>query len=160
MQVALEPDECLRYARGYKYQVRAPFRVKLPELADLTREPIVTDWIRLEPDGTLWLAVGYAWDGASGPTYDSKSSMRASAAHDPIYQLIRMGLLPQSCREAADNAFWRICKEDKMLPPRAWAWYHMVRIFASPAADPASIEPDQHAPEGCPCSTKPSDSAP
>jgi hypothetical protein len=148
-------DQCLRYASGYKYQVRAPFQVRLPELADLSRAPIVTDWIELDPDGTLRLKPGYAWDGASGPTYDSKSSMRASAAHDPIYQLIRLGLLPASCREPADKAFHRICEEDGMFAPRAWAWFHLVRIFAKPATDPAAESPDQCAPEGCCAPTPP-----
>jgi hypothetical protein len=87
---------CIRYGAGYAYQLRAGYRVLLPELADLTRAAQFTTWLELWPDGTLVISPGYAWDGASGPTYDSKSSMRASLVHDALYQLMRLGLLSQS----------------------------------------------------------------
>ncbi|MBI3150100.1 MAG: hypothetical protein HYZ17_16470 [Betaproteobacteria bacterium] len=138
--------KCIHYRGGYKYQLRAAYACVLPELADATRAPIVTDWIELDPDGTLRLRPGYACDGASGPTYDSKSSMRGAFTHDAGYQLIRMGLLPMSLRPAIDRAFRRICKEDGMWSARAALWYHAVRIFASPAADPARERADLHAP--------------
>ncbi len=138
--------KCVHFAAGYKYQLRAPYACLFPELADPTRAPISTDWIELDPDGTLRIRAGYAWDGASGPTYDSKSSMRPSLGHDANYQLIRMGLLDSKWREAADKAFHRQCKEDGMWSIRAQLWYQAVRYFASPAADPASVSPDQHAP--------------
>jgi hypothetical protein len=146
---AVRPD-CLVYARGYKYQTRRPFVIALPELRGAVAEPVSTDWITLDPDGTLTIRSGYAWDGASGPTYDTKSSMRGSCSHDALYQLIRLGLLSIEWREAADRLFERLCLTDKMLPPRAWLWYHAVRIFASPAADPASESPDETAGCGCP----------
>jgi len=138
---------CIRYAEGYKYQLRAPYAVLIPEFANAPA--IRTDWIQLDPDGTMRISAGYAWDGASGPTYDSRSSMRPSLVHDAAYQLLRMGLLPAEFRAAADKVFHRMCGEDKMLGPRAWLWYHAVRIFASPAADPAAISPDQCAPCDC-----------
>jgi Protein of unknown function (DUF1353) len=142
--------DCIRYAAGYKYQLRAAYATVLPELADPTRIPIVTDWIELDPDGTLRIRPGYAWDGASGPTYDSKSSMRASLVHDALYQLMRMDLLDRAAHRApADWIFRRICKEDGMWSPRQWAWYHLVRIFADPAADPANLSPDKFAPSAC-----------
>jgi hypothetical protein len=141
---------CIRYGAGYAYQLRAGYRVLLPELADLTRAAQFTTWLELWPDGTLVISPGYAWDGASGPTYDSKSSMRASLVHDALYQLMRLGLLSQSFRRAADEIFHRMCKEDGMLTPRAWLWYQVVRIFAKPATDPAAESPDQTAGCGCP----------
>jgi hypothetical protein len=140
---------CIRYASGYKYQLRAGYAVRLPELADSGRAPIITEWIELDPDGTLRLRPGYACDGASGPTYDSRSSMRGAFVHDALYQLMRMGLLHHRWRAPSDRAFHRICLEDGMWPPRAWAWYHLVRIFANPAADPANLSPDKSAPSGC-----------
>lgn len=142
---------CIRYADGYKYQLRAAYAVLLPELADLARAPIVTDWIELDPDGTLRIRAGYAWDGASGPTYDSKSSMRPSLVHDALFQLMRMRLLALACREIADLIFKRLCLADGMWSVRAQLWYHAVRIFGEPGADPANVSPDQCAPKDCPC---------
>lgn len=141
---------CIRYRAGYKYQLRASYAVLLPELADASRAPIVTDWIELDPDGTMRIRAGYAWDGASGPTWDSKSSMRGSLLHDAAYQLCRMGLLALSMRAAIDAMFRRICEEDGMWSPRAALWYHAVRIFAKPAATSAE-SPDETA--GCGCLT-------
>jgi hypothetical protein len=140
---------CIRYAAGYKYQLRAGYCVLLPELADPGRVPIVTDWLELDPDGTLRIRPGYAWDGPSGPTIDTPSFMRGSLGHDALYQLMREGHLSHACRAPADQVLRRICKEDGMWGPRRWWVYHGVRIFADPAADPASISPDQTA--GCGC---------
>ena len=143
-------DACIQYKRGYKYQLQAGHAQRLPELYDPTRAPIVTDWLELDPDGTMRHRPGYAWDGASGPTYDSKSSMRASLYHDGGYQLIRMGLLPPEMREPLDLMFHRICREDKMWKARAWAWFHLVRTFAAGAAEPGSERPAESAGCGCP----------
>ena len=139
---------CIRYASGYAYQLRAPYTIKLPEIRPA--HGAGTEWITLDLDGTLTIRSGYAWDGASGPTIDSKSSMRASLVHDSLYQLIRLGLLDQSFREAADKVFLRLCKNDGMWSIRAQLWYQAVRIFAKPATDPAAESPDQFA--GCGCS--------
>lgn len=142
---------CIQYRRrNYKYQLEVAHAVFLPELADPNRAPIVTAWVELDPDGWMRFRPSYAWDGASGPTYDSKSSMRGSLYHDGGYQLIRMGLLPPEMREPLDRVFHRVCLEDKMLPPRAWAWFHLVRIFASSAAQPGSEPPVESAGCGCP----------
>jgi hypothetical protein len=151
-------SRCIQYAEGYKYQLRACYAVRLPELADPARAVIATEWLELLPDGTLRILAGYAWDGASGPTYDSKSSMRPSLVHDALYQLIRHGLLPQVLRGVADRIFHRLCKEDGMWRARAWAWYHLVRIFAKPATDPAAESPDVSA--GCGCQITPQEMPP
>ena len=76
--------------------------------------------------------------------------MRAAFYHDAGYQLIRLGLLSHESRAKLDAMFHRICKEDGMFGPRAWLWYHAVRIFANPATDPAAEAPDEYAPKGCP----------
>lgn len=138
--------DCIHFARGYAYQLRAPYVTQLE-----IRPPhgCGTEWITLDVDGNLTIRAGYAWDGASGPTIDSKSSMRASLVHDSLYQLQRLGLLDGSFREAADNIFHRMCREDGMFGPRAWLWYHAVRIFAKPATDPAAESPDECAGRGC-----------
>lgn len=138
---------CIRYREGsYKYQLRAPYVHKTGITPD---QRIETEWLTLDVDGTLTIRAGYAWDGASGPTYDSKSSMRASLVHDAIFQLCRLRLLDaDKWRKTADEMFHAICVQDGMLAPRAWLWYHAVRIFAKPAATSAE-SPDETA--GCGC---------
>lgn len=137
---------CIKFSRGYKYQTRATHveRTRITPKATIT-----TDWLSLDPDGNLTIACGYAWDGASGPTWDGKSSMRGSLSHDGFYQLIRLGLLSRWWKPMIDSEFRRICIEDGMFQWRANAWYWAVRKFASGAAKPWSEPKDECAPCEC-----------
>lgn len=54
---------------------------------------------------------GFAWDGASGPTFDRKENHRGSLLHDVLYGCMREGLLPQTCRGWADRAMINVCKK-------------------------------------------------
>lgn len=94
----------------------------------------IAGFITLRQDGLLTIHAGYAWDGASGPTLDTKSSMRASLAHDALYQLERAGHLGQEWREAADEVLYRLCMQDGMWGWRARMWLWAVRTFAAGAA--------------------------
>jgi hypothetical protein len=147
---------CVRFTEGWKYQIDGDFSVLLPELADPARPPIRTKWIELDPDGTLRLKDGYASDGPTDPAIDTPSFMRGAFAHDGLYALIRMGLLPQSARPIADKILRRLCREDGMFSVRAW-WVHLgVKYGGGPSADPASTAPIRCAPGGCPdCPRKP-----
>lgn len=88
-----------------------------------------TEYIELRDDGSLVLRKGYAWDGPSGPTIDTASSMRGSAGHDALYQLISLHAIPASMRARADLDLRTWCIEDGMLPFRADYWYEGVRAF-------------------------------
>ena len=88
-----------------------------------------TEYIELKYDGTLTLRKGYAWDGPSGPTIDTADSMRGSAGHDALYQLIELGLIPDRLRIHADADLRTWCMDDGMSELRANAWYKAVRIF-------------------------------
>lgn len=142
--------KCIHYSDGYKYQLRSPYSITLPSLADSERTHAATPWLELHVDGTMNFIPGYAWDGASGPTYDSGSSMRSSLIHDGGYQLIRLGLLNAKFRKTLDEIFLQLCKEDGMWNIRAQLWYQAVRIFAASAAKPSSEPQDKTA--GCECS--------
>lgn len=85
-------------------------------------------WIK---NGVLLLPKGYAWNGATGPTRQDSKNKRGSAVHDGLYQLLRKDLLPMSYREAADEEFILICKQDGMGDFRAWCYMKAVRIFGS-----------------------------
>lgn len=139
--------KCIAYNSGYKYQLKETYAVPI-EIKPSS--PINTEYIRLDADGNLTIYEGYAWDGPSGPTFDTLNFMRGSLVHDALYQLMRENDLDHVVyRETADRILQRICKEDGMWSLRAWWVYQGVRIFADPAADPAAERPVKRAPEGC-----------
>jgi hypothetical protein len=89
---------------------------------------------------------GYCWNGPSGPTVDTKSFMRGALLHDVLYQLISEGMLPRSCREAADRILRAVCLDDGMCRPRAFYVYKAVRIFGRKAAQAKPEPPTLQAP--------------
>ena len=87
------------------------------------------------PEGLLIISAGYAWDGPSGITIDTKSFMRGSLFHDAVYQLLREGkLIIPDGRKLADKLLRAICIEDGMWKIRAWWVYRAVRMFGKPSS--------------------------
>ena len=90
----------------------------------------------LKADGVLIIYPPYAWDGSSGPVYDSKGTMLASLVHDIIYQMLRDELLlkPEDFDfgiEAYNEAFVKLRNQGDVLYRkimlddgvwRIWAW--------------------------------------
>lgn len=112
--------------KRWKYSVESEFshdldKVFLPFEIQTEHFEIITS--------LLVAYVGYSWDGASGPTIDSKTSMRASLVHDILYQCIEEGYIPISYRKAADQEFRKICLADGMGRFRAWYYYRALRLF-------------------------------
>ena len=116
---------------GYKYEVLKDEHINLPEI----RCRGWNEYISLD-HSLLIIKARYAWDGPSGPTFDTPSFMRGSLAHDALYQLIREGKLNKSYRKAADQVLRRICLEDGMSKFRAWYVYKAVRMFGGFSAKP------------------------
>jgi len=125
--------ESLLYSAGYKYQVRGDFTVHIPALVEFGT--IRYDFLRLE-NGNLTVLKGFAWDGASGLTFDTDSSMRGSCIHDAIYRLIRQKLLPESQKELADDILWFVCVKDGMWEWRANIWHLAVDKCGGSSVDP------------------------
>lgn len=121
----------IKYREGYKYQLAESYAL---QLAIALLADIITDYITLTKDGLLTIFAGYAWDGCSGPTYDDKTNMRGGLVHDALYQLMRLGLLPESYREYADRTLKELCLEDGMCRLRAWYYFEGVDHFAAFAA--------------------------
>lgn len=129
----------IRYknVRSYKYElvegyIVDVFGVALPGAID-------TEFITLTSGGILAIRAGYAWDGPSGPTFDTKSFMRGSLVHDALYQLMRLELLSSDYRDDADRLLRKMCREDGMNRLRAFFVYRAVRRFASSAANPKNV---------------------
>lgn len=122
----MEFSRLIQYSRGWKYRLEAVCKTSVPELKHLKGS--LFPFIHLE-DGVLTIAKGYAWDGPSGPAFDTSDFMRASLVHDALYQLIREKEFSQVYRMDADRIMKRICEEDGMPWLRVQWCYWAVRKF-------------------------------
>ena len=141
--------ECISYKKGYKYQLVDAYTVEIPinPGADISSP---SEFITLTSSGSLTIKKGYAWDGPSGPTIDTRNFMRGSLVHDALYQLMREELLDnEGAREPADRLLQKMCKEDGMSSIRAWWVYKGLRIGGDPASDPDNKRPITKAPKEC-----------
>ena len=131
----------MKYTSGYKYQLYAD------EWMHTNIKPsnkIVTEYIELWLDGWMLVKRGYAWDGPSGPTWDTDDTMTASLFHDAAYQLMRMKLLKPAWREWADIWLGKMMfdRASKWQPlrgiqyARAKLWTRETIKFAAGAANP------------------------
>jgi hypothetical protein len=131
------------YRKGLKYQiVNEPYIAKTP----IVGYDINIRWIRLHPDGTLILDIGYGWDGSSGPTINSSKDKQASAEHDAFYKLIRLELLPKSIKDLADQRYMDKCIEDGLLKARARIRYSILEKFGDPSTRPSRRQRIYYAP--------------
>lgn len=125
----------IRYTGGYKYQLEQDYSVAIP--IPYSDHSIDTNYISLSGTGVLMIRRGYAWDGPSGPSIDTRNAMRGSLVHDALYQLIRLGYLPYSYRERADDILYDILREDGMSVIRAWTWRKTLGWFGGKNARPS-----------------------
>jgi hypothetical protein len=114
----------IQYCEGYKYQLHADYSIQLPQ--EFHAHNASQRFYTLEA-GTLTIRAGYAWNGASGPTWDDKSNMRGSLVHDCLYQAMIEGGLPRTLRPNADQLLHDLCIEDGMNRLRASVWLWAVR---------------------------------
>lgn len=121
----------ISFGSGYKYQLQRAYVI---ETDVYPAHDIATTYLYLDIDGTLEIRDGYAWDGPSGPTLDTRDFMRGSLVHDALYQLLREGHLPAWQRARADHLLRVICREDGMPVIRAWLVWLAVRLFGASSA--------------------------
>lgn len=125
----------IKYRKGFKYQLVGDYTV---QTRIITGRSIKTEFVELTATGELTLKNGYASDGPSGPTIDTKTFIRGAFGHDGKYQLLRMGLIGNHWREMADQELREDCLQDGMNRLRAWYVYKSVQICGKSAADPAN----------------------
>lgn len=123
----------LRYKKGYKLQVYEDLSIKTE-----IRPPKVirARFITLTKAGRLTIHDGYASDGSSGPTIQTRNTVRGAVFHDALYELMRLELLDQKWRGPADDLIRELLLEDGMWEFRAWYWYKGLRIADGKAALP------------------------
>lgn len=144
----MRSDTEIQYKKGYKYQLVREVQVAIPELYGYSDFKCEFIYLRCMPiKGSAFIVIhrGYAWDGPSGPTFDTKSFMRGSLVHDALAQSLR--LRPEieddereRIREASDRVLVRLCKEDGMSRLRAWWVYRALRIAGASSVDPDNLK--------------------
>ncbi|MDE0100879.1 MAG: DUF1353 domain-containing protein [Bryobacterales bacterium] len=123
----------IEYSRvGGKYKFRLDVYGAYVLPPDLARE--VRGWNVRTPfytikSGAISAQAGYAWDGASGPVFDTHRTLRATLIHDILYQAMRQRKINPADRKLADRTMLAILKEDRMWPHRRVWWYLAVRLF-------------------------------
>ena len=133
----------IRYRSGYKYQLAEDYTFELhPAFPDVRYSG---DFISVF-GRTVTLHNGYACDGPSGPTIDTKTFMRASFEHDGTFQLIRKGIYSIHFRKYANVKLRETCKEDGMAWVRRQWVYFGLKVFSRKAASSKSIKPVETAP--------------
>jgi hypothetical protein len=115
----------MKYSSGYKYQLEEDYEVQTPVKGTF----VVGSQFILYGSGLLHISRGFAWDGASGPTFDSKSSMIASLVHDVFCVMMRNKMLPYTEYHHTVNKFFRQqCIDAGMWKWRAEVWYRAVEL--------------------------------
>ena len=121
----------IKYKGGYKYLLTEDFVY----YTGISRaEDVNTQFIDLGKAGRLLIKSGYAWDGPSGPTIDTKNFMKGSLVHDALYQLMREEEISRDWRKKSDQILWEICIKDGMSKIRAQFVYWGVRIGSGPSS--------------------------
>lgn len=133
-----------RPLRGYKYQTLVDMHVTVPWLEGRDIDT-ANGLVQVTSGGTLTVRAAYAYDGASGPTRDDKTNMRASLFHDALYQMLRDGILPQRLRPQIDDLFLAMLKEDGMSRIRL-NYYRLIKRVGGLTSKPQDPAPPLTAP--------------
>ncbi len=109
-----------------KYRLHCDYRYRT---AIKHEKSVGSQFIDLGADGVLDIKAGFHWDGPSGPLPDWQQYMRASLVHDALYELFRMGILPDDDEylDAADKHFRDILKEDGVEGGVADLFYRTIK---------------------------------
>ena len=128
----------------WKYRTKYDSKCKT-RIAGLS---IKQSYVVIDAKGNLTVKQGYAWDGPSGPTFDTVTFMRGSLFHDALYQLMRSGALSLNHRKTADQLLKEHCVADGMWKVRAWWVYYAVRCCAESSARPRITEQVEQGEDG------------
>lgn len=119
----------------YKYRLYERFIIRTP----IINKAYKHDLFELRADGILIINPGYLWDGVSGPTWDTLSTMIAGLVHDALYQAIRLKLLVLTFKDIIDVFFHTIMIRDGVWQARAWYFYEAVKKFGKGSCIPGDI---------------------
>ena len=121
------------YKDGYRYQLTRDYTVFT---GIMLPETVAYEFFTLTADGYCKVRHGFSWDGASGPTFDSKSSMRPSLIHDCYCQAAKDGRINyKTFAPEYNRVFKEMCIEDGMWGLRASIW--KAGVIIGRGGDPA-----------------------
>lgn len=123
----------IKYIDGKKYQLVESYGIETGWALPIST---MNRFVKLSKTGYLRIEAGFAWDGPSGPAWDTRSFMRASLVHDALYGMLRERRLPYEYKVLADDLFYKLCLEDGMWGPRAWLARKAVGMFGGFSAKP------------------------
>ena len=136
---------------GYKNILHKDLKVQLdppPELSSHLDIDVLAEhpnYFTIWSNGLVLIRAGYAWDGASGPTIDTKTTFVGSCVHDCLYQGSREFLKFNTedefyqYRKWADQQFRKQLKLSGMNWFRRMYWYRGVREGGEEAARSTSL---------------------
>ena len=127
----LTNENYLFFVDGFRYQVEEDFIIIIEDFRPDTT--IINEFFEFYTDGTLLIKRGFAWDGPSGPTIDTKNGHVAAIVHDVFYRCIRKGYLPLSIKPISDKIFYKLLRKKGMFVLRAYLWYLGVKLFGMKA---------------------------
>ena len=128
----------MKYRKGgYKYQLAEDFKISTKITPT---EPIVTHFISLAMHGELFITADYAWDGASGPTWDTDNTMVPALVHDAFAQLMRSGLLSRDWLPYVNNFLDQMLKDRGMWWIRRRIWRRGLWLTGGSFAQPKNIK--------------------
>ncbi len=120
----------ITYKSGYKYQLETD---AIFETGIRPRRDVASYWYSLDTSGRMRIKRNYAWDGPSGPTFDTDNFMRGSLVHDVFYQMMGNQELANGHKDQIDRLLQKMCVEDGMSRIRA-AWvYWAVKNYGKPS---------------------------
>ena len=128
----------LEELKGYKYRtgLSYSFHPRFPLAIRAKAKKYKGDYLSYDPDTDMCtINDGYGFDGPSGPMVDTLDTMFGALKHDALYQLMRLGVLPQSARKRADDIMYETFLECGMSSIRAGYAHFAVRKFAKYAAE-------------------------
>ena len=113
----------------YKYVLVKPMAFDTEIHPDETvNYPPSSALIKLQTTGRLQIEKHYAWNGATAfPDLDTM--MRATLAHDALYQLMRSSELHRKWRKGADRLLRKVSIQDGMSRTVAYSIYGSVRAL-------------------------------
>lgn len=133
----------IKYYEGMKYQLAEDAIFETPVVG----YNITDEFFTLHETGVLLVRRHFPWDGASGPTFDTKSSMSASLVHDVFCILMRDGRISYEIWQNRINLFFRqMCIEAGMSIWRANFWHIGVELGDAGNPDAGPDRPIQMAP--------------
>jgi hypothetical protein len=130
-------DLKMKYRRGYKYQLAELFEIDTPIKPQRT---LASSFLILTNTGKLTIRAGYAWDGPSGPTWDTDNSMTPSLVHDAFAQLMREKALDQCWRIPSNKFFGEMLRKRGMRQWRQKLWVRALDKFGAPSTDPKNTK--------------------